>query len=117
MGDMMGTTKLNEYAAGFGLGQPTGIELGEETGFLIVMPSSSFMACTARPKAASTWAWKSMSIVSATVPHTDYAAHILGRTGKFESREERDKLNEPYNAAREAGEGRAPPAPAGPPGW
>ena len=35
MGDMMGTTKLNEYAAGFGLGQPTGIELGEETGFLI----------------------------------------------------------------------------------
>ena len=35
MADRMGSTKLNEYAAAFGLGQPTGIELGEETGFLI----------------------------------------------------------------------------------
>jgi len=36
--------------------------------------------------------------------NTDYAAHILGRIGRFESREERDALNEPYYAAREAGE-------------
>lgn len=36
--------------------------------------------------------------------NTDYAAHILGRVGKFESREERDSFNEPFNAAREAGE-------------
>ncbi len=36
--------------------------------------------------------------------NTDYAAHILGRVGKFESREERDGFNAEWNAAREAGE-------------
>lgn len=36
--------------------------------------------------------------------NTDYAAHILGRVGKFESREERDSFNAEWNAAREAGE-------------
>ncbi len=36
--------------------------------------------------------------------NTDYAAHILGRVGKFESREERDGFNAAWNAAREAGE-------------
>ena len=36
--------------------------------------------------------------------NTDYAAHILGRVGKFESREERDSFNAAWNAAREAGE-------------
>ncbi len=36
--------------------------------------------------------------------HTDYAAHILGRVGAIDSREERDGLNADYNAAREAGE-------------
>ena len=36
--------------------------------------------------------------------NTDYAAHILGRVGKFESREERDSFNADWNAAREAGE-------------
>ena len=35
MGYQLGMNRLNEYAAAFGLGQPTGIELGEETGFLI----------------------------------------------------------------------------------
>ena len=40
--------------------------------------------------------------------NTDYAAHILGRIGKFESRDERDALNEPYYAAREAGEDTSP---------
>ena len=36
--------------------------------------------------------------------NTDYAAHILGRVGKFSDTAERDALNAPYNAAREAGE-------------
>ena len=36
--------------------------------------------------------------------NTDYAAHILGRVGKFESREERDSFNAEWNATREAGE-------------
>lgn len=36
--------------------------------------------------------------------NTDYAAHILGRVGKFSSAEERAELNEPYLAAQEAGE-------------
>ena len=36
--------------------------------------------------------------------NTDYAAHILGRVGKFGSREERDGFNAEWNAAREAGE-------------
>lgn len=39
--------------------------------------------------------------------NTDYAAHILGRVGKFESREERDSFNAEWNAAREAGEDTA----------
>ncbi len=41
---------------------------------------------------------------SSRVYNTDYAAHILGRVGKFHGTEERDALNAPYNAAREAGE-------------
>lgn len=36
--------------------------------------------------------------------NTDYAAHILGRVGAFESAEERSELNAPYLAAQEAGE-------------
>lgn len=36
--------------------------------------------------------------------HTDYAAHILGRVGDFDSEEERAALNEPYLTARDAGE-------------
>ena len=36
--------------------------------------------------------------------HTTAAAHILGRTGEFESKEERAELNAAYNAALEAGE-------------
>ena len=36
--------------------------------------------------------------------HTAAAAHILGRTGEFESKEERAALNEAYNAAVAAGE-------------
>lgn len=36
--------------------------------------------------------------------HTDYAAHILGRVGDISDSEERDRLNEPYNTAKEAGE-------------
>lgn len=36
--------------------------------------------------------------------HTDYAAHILGRIGAIPDREALDALNEPYNAAKEAGE-------------
>ena len=36
--------------------------------------------------------------------HTDCAAHILGRVGAIDSREERDGLNAAYNAAKEAGE-------------
>ena len=41
---------------------------------------------------------------SSRVYNTDYAAHILGRVGKFSDTAERDALNAPYNAAREAGE-------------
>lgn len=36
--------------------------------------------------------------------HTDYAAHLLGRVGAIQDKEERDALNEPYNLAKEAGE-------------
>ena len=36
--------------------------------------------------------------------NTDYAAHILGRVAAIDSKEEQSQLNEPYNAAREAGE-------------
>lgn len=36
--------------------------------------------------------------------HTDYAAHILGRTGAIYSSEELAALNAPYSAALEAGE-------------
>lgn len=36
--------------------------------------------------------------------HTASAAHILGRTGEFETKEERAALNEAYNAAVAAGE-------------
>ncbi len=36
--------------------------------------------------------------------HTAAAAHILGRTDEFDSKEERAALNAPYNAAVEAGE-------------
>ena len=36
--------------------------------------------------------------------HTSSAAHILGRTGEFDSKEERAALNEAYNAAVAAGE-------------
>lgn len=35
--------------------------------------------------------------------HTTAAAHILGRTGEFDSKEERAALNEAYNAAAAAG--------------
>ena len=35
--------------------------------------------------------------------NTDYAAHILGRVGDISTKEERAALNEPYNAAKEAG--------------
>ena len=35
--------------------------------------------------------------------HTDNAAHILGRVGAIRDREERDTLNAPYDAAKEAG--------------
>lgn len=35
--------------------------------------------------------------------HTDHAAHILGRIGSIRDREEQASLNEPYNAAKEAG--------------
>ena len=34
MGDRLGISKLEEYAAMFGLGQPTGIELPEKTGYV-----------------------------------------------------------------------------------
>ena len=34
VGYLLGLEKLNSYAAGFGLGQPTGIEIGEKTGAL-----------------------------------------------------------------------------------
>ena len=34
MGDRLGITKLGEYASMFGLGQPTGIELPEKTGYV-----------------------------------------------------------------------------------
>lgn len=40
--------------------------------------------------------------------HTDYAAHILGRVGAIYDKEELDRLNEPYNTAREAGEDTSP---------
>ncbi len=36
--------------------------------------------------------------------NTNYAAHILGRTGALDSSEERAALNAAYNAAKEAGE-------------
>lgn len=36
--------------------------------------------------------------------HTDNAAHILGHVGAFDSKEERDALNAPWTAAKEAGE-------------
>ncbi|MBR3704269.1 MAG: penicillin-binding protein A [Oscillospiraceae bacterium] len=36
--------------------------------------------------------------------HTTAAAHILGRTGEFETKEERAELNAAYNTALEAGE-------------
>lgn len=36
--------------------------------------------------------------------HTDSAAHILGRVGAINSKEERDALNAPWTAARDAGE-------------
>lgn len=36
--------------------------------------------------------------------NTDYAAHVLGRVAAIDSKEEQAQLNEPYNAAREAGE-------------
>lgn len=36
--------------------------------------------------------------------NTDYAAHILGRTGPIYSKEELETLNAPYTAAAEAGE-------------
>lgn len=36
--------------------------------------------------------------------HTEAAAHILGRTGAIDSKEERAALNEAYTAAKEAGE-------------
>ena len=36
--------------------------------------------------------------------HTDHAAHILGRVGAIYDKEERDALNAPYDAAKEAGE-------------
>ena len=39
--------------------------------------------------------------------HTDYAAHILGRVGAIQDKEERDTLNAPYNTAKEAGEDTA----------
>ena len=35
--------------------------------------------------------------------NTDFAAHILGRVGDIATKEERAALNEPYNAAKEAG--------------
>ena len=35
--------------------------------------------------------------------HTDSAAHILGRIGDIDSKEERDALNAPWTAAKEAG--------------
>lgn len=40
--------------------------------------------------------------------HTDYAAHILGRVGAIDTKEERDGLNAAYNAAKEAGEDTSP---------
>lgn len=40
--------------------------------------------------------------------NTDFAAHILGRTGALESKEERAALNAAYNAAKEAGEDTSP---------
>lgn len=36
--------------------------------------------------------------------NTDSAAHVLGRIGALDSKEERDSLNAEYNAAKEAGE-------------
>lgn len=43
--------------------------------------------------------------------HTDYAAHILGRTGHFDSREELNRFNASWQAAKDAGEetSSAPP--------
>lgn len=38
------------------------------------------------------------------VYHTDHAAHILGRVGAIQNKEERDALNAPYNEAKEAGQ-------------
>lgn len=35
--------------------------------------------------------------------NTDYAAHVLGRTGALDSKEEQEALNADYNAAKEAG--------------
>ena len=40
--------------------------------------------------------------------HTNNAAHILGRIGAIYDKEERDNLNAPYNAAKEAGEDTSP---------
>lgn len=40
--------------------------------------------------------------------NTDAAAHILGYTGEFDSKEERAALNAPYNEAAEAGEDTSP---------
>ena len=40
--------------------------------------------------------------------HTTSAAHILGRIGEFESKEERASYNAAYNAALEAGEDTSP---------
>ena len=40
--------------------------------------------------------------------HTDYAAHLLGRVGAIYDKEERDRLNAPYNEAKEAGEDTSP---------
>ena len=47
-----------------------------------------------------------VTVASETVRqyHTTAAAHILGRTGGFDSKEERTELNAAYNAALEAGE-------------
>ena len=40
--------------------------------------------------------------------NTDYAAHVLGRTGALDSKEEREALNADYNAAKEAGADTSP---------
>ncbi len=44
-----------------------------------------------------------VSSTSVRLYNTDYAAHILGRVGAIQDKEERDALNEPYNTAKEAG--------------